>query len=112
MISMLRVWAPSRIEAIHRMDRALYEYVVVGVTTNIPFHKAVIRHDQFIKGNLTTHFIEDNSIIEHVKRVVKEDSEKGATLASALENKPTKVAAVTAAVESYMQAAKKQSGKE
>lgn len=109
MISKLSVWAPTRIEAIHRMDRALYEYVVVGVTTNIPFHKAVIRHEQFRKGNLTTHFIEDNDIIRDVERVVREDSEKGATLASALDNKPTKVAAVTAAVESYIHAAKNQS---
>lgn len=110
MISKLSVWGRTRMNAINRMDRALYEYVVLGVTTNIPFHKAVIRHPEFQKANLTTHFIEDNCIIKDVERVVAEDSEKGATLASALDTKITKVAAVTAAVESYINAANRQKG--
>lgn len=106
MISKLSVWGRTRMDAITRMDRALYEYVVIGVNTNIPFHKAVLRHPEFQKGNLTTHFIEDNCIIKDVERVVVEDSPKGATLASVLDNKMTEVAAVTAAVESYLEAAK------
>ncbi|WP_319506948.1 acetyl-CoA carboxylase biotin carboxylase subunit [uncultured Methanolobus sp.] len=108
MISKLCAWGSDRNEAIDRMQRALYEYVVVGVTTNIPFHKAVLKHPSFREGKLTTHFIEDNNIIEDVKRVVEEDSAKGATLASVLDNKDMKIAAVTAAVGSYVNAAKKQ----
>jgi pyruvate carboxylase subunit A len=108
MISKLCAWGSDRNEAIDRMQRALYEYVVVGVTTNIPFHKAVLRHPAFREGNLTTHFIEDYNIIDDVRKVVEEDSAKGATLASALSNQDQKVAAVTAAVSSYVNAAKKQ----
>ncbi|MBP1909896.1 acetyl-CoA carboxylase biotin carboxylase subunit [Methanolobus bombayensis] len=108
MISKLCAWGSDRNEAIDRMRRALYEYVVVGVTTNIPFHKAVLRHPAFREGKLTTHFIDDYDIIEDVKKVVKEESTKGSTLASALANKDQKVAAVTAAVNSYVEAAKKQ----
>ncbi|WP_292465338.1 acetyl-CoA carboxylase biotin carboxylase subunit [Methanolobus sp.] len=108
MISKLSAWGQTREEAIDRMKRALYEYVVVGVTTNIPFHKAVLRNPAFREGKLTTHFIDDYKIIEDVKRVVIEDSAKGATLASALENKEQKIAAITAAVGSYMSNAQKQ----
>ena len=108
MISKLSAWGQTREEAIDRMNRALYEYVVVGVTTNIPFHKAVLRNPVFREGKLTTHFIDDYKIIEDVKKVVVEDSAKGATLASALENKEQKIAAITAAVGSYMSNAQKQ----
>nr|WP_321497814.1 acetyl-CoA carboxylase biotin carboxylase subunit [uncultured Methanolobus sp.] len=108
MISKLCAWGSDRNEAIDRMQRALYEYVVVGVTTNIPFHKAVLRHPAFREGKLTTHFIDDYHIIDDVRKVVEEDSAKGATLASALSNQDQKVAAVTAAVSSYVNAAKKQ----
>ncbi|MGP8321393.1 MAG: acetyl-CoA carboxylase biotin carboxylase subunit [Methanosarcinaceae archaeon] len=108
MISKLSVWGRDREEAIARMERALYEYVVIGITTNIPFHKAVLRHKDFRSGNLTTHFIEDYNIIDEVKNVVKEDSIKGATLASAIDNRNQKFAAVSAAVGAYMNATEDQ----
>ncbi len=108
MISKLCAWGQTREEAIDRMKRALYEYVVVGVTTNIPFHKAVLQHQAFREGELTTHFIDEHNIIEDVKKVVKEELEKGVTLASALDNREQKIAAITAAVGSYMEAIEKQ----
>jgi pyruvate carboxylase subunit A len=107
MISKLCVWAKTRDVAIARMERALYEYVVVGVKTNIPFHKAVMRNPAFRRGDLTTAFIEDHKILESVEEVVKADAEKGATLASALEAKDKKVAAITAAVHAYVSMAQK-----
>lgn len=107
MISKLCVWARTRDVAIARMERALYEYVVVGVKTNIPFHKAVMRNPAFRRGFLTTSFIEDQNILEAVEEVVKSDAEKGATLASALEAKDKKVAAITAAVYAYVSMAQK-----
>jgi pyruvate carboxylase subunit A len=107
MISKLCVWAKTRDVAIARMDRALYEYVVVGVKTNIPFHKAVMRNPAFRKGDLTTSFIEDHKIVEAVEEVVKADSEKGATLALALDAKDEKIAAITAAVYAYVNMAQK-----
>ncbi|HEY3360595.1 MAG TPA: acetyl-CoA carboxylase biotin carboxylase subunit [Methanosarcina sp.] len=107
MISKLCVWAKTRDVAIARMERALYEYVVVGVKTNIPFHKAVMRNPAFRRGDLTTAFIEDHNILEAVEEVVKADAEKGATLASALQSKDKKVAAITAAVHAYVSMAQK-----
>jgi pyruvate carboxylase subunit A len=107
MISKLCVWERTRDLAIARMERALYEYVVVGVKTNIPFHKAVMRNPDFRSGDITTAFIEDNKILESVEEIVKSEAEKGDTLASAIEAKDKKVAAITAAVYAYVSMAQK-----
>ena len=106
LISKLTVFGRDRDEAIARMKRALYEYIIVGVTTNIPFHKAVMNNEYFRRGELTTHFIEDHNIIAEVEKIVEAEKEKGATLASALGVEDKKVAAITAAVGAYMQSAK------
>ena len=50
MISKLVAWGRDRNEAILRMRRALYEYIIVGVKTNIPFHKAVMENPRFVAG--------------------------------------------------------------
>ncbi len=105
LISKLTVWGRDRNEAIDRMKRALFEYIIVGVTTNIPFHKAVMNNEYFRRGELTTHFIEDRNIIAEVEKIVEAEKEKGATLASALGIEDKKVAAITAAVGSYIQSA-------
>jgi pyruvate carboxylase subunit A len=57
MISKLVIWGKDREEAINRMRRALYEYILLGVATNIPFHKAVMENPRFVDGELGTHFI-------------------------------------------------------
>jgi pyruvate carboxylase subunit A len=108
MIAKLSTWGSDREEAISRMKRALYEFVILGVTTNIPFHKAVLDNEAFVRGDLTTHFIDDYNIIEDVKKVVEHDREKGATLASVLNSDSRKVAAAGVAVGAYVNAAKKQ----
>src|SRR5660398_24955 len=106
LISKLTVWGWDRNEAIARMKRALYEYIIVGVTTNIPFHNAVMNNEYFRRGELTTHFIEDHNIIKEVEKIIQAEKEKGATLASALGADDKKVAAITAAVGTYIQNAK------
>lgn len=108
LISKLTVWGRDRNEAIARMKRALYEYIIVGVTTNIPFHKAVMNNEYFRRGELTTHFIEDNNIIADVEKIVEAEKEKGATLVSALGADDKKVAAITVAVGAYMQNSKEE----
>jgi pyruvate carboxylase len=46
-------------EACRKMDRALAEWRVRGVRTNIPFLRNVVRHPKFVAGEATTTFIED-----------------------------------------------------
>lgn len=49
----------SRQEAIARMRHALDEIVIEGIPTTIPFHKKIMDNKKFIKGDITTHFIEE-----------------------------------------------------
>ena len=102
LVSKLTVWAQDRSEAIERMKRALFEYIVVGVKTNIPFHKAMMNSAAYQSGELTTHFIEDHNILEDVERLSKSEKAKGESLASALTADDKKIAAITAAVEAYI----------
>ncbi|HQW04705.1 MAG TPA: acetyl-CoA carboxylase biotin carboxylase subunit [Flavobacteriales bacterium] len=62
MIGKLIVSAQTREEAITKMERALSEYVIEGVSTTIPFHLQLMQNEQFRKGNFTTKFLEDFEI--------------------------------------------------
>ncbi|RWR47638.1 acetyl/propionyl/methylcrotonyl-CoA carboxylase subunit alpha [Sinirhodobacter ferrireducens] len=57
MIAKLCTWAPTRLEAIEEMRLALDTFEVEGIGHNLPFVAAVMEHDRFIKGNITTAFI-------------------------------------------------------
>ena len=58
LISKLCVWAQDRPQAIARMRRALSEYKVVGIKTNLSFHKLVMDHPAFCSGEYNTGFID------------------------------------------------------
>jgi pyruvate carboxylase len=52
-------WAQDAEDAIFRMDRALREFRVRGVKTNLRFLENVVNHPHFVKGDYTTTFIDD-----------------------------------------------------
>ncbi len=60
MISKLIVSAPTRSEAVQRMRRALYEYKITGVKTNIKFLERIMDCPDFKEGHYDTHFIPNN----------------------------------------------------
>jgi pyruvate carboxylase subunit A len=94
MISKLIVWGRDRDEAVGRMRRALYEYQIDGVRSNIPFHRAVMENKRFVDGDLGTRFIEDETdLIKDIKRM----SETKSPL-RVLEKKKIAAAAVAASV--------------
>jgi pyruvate carboxylase len=53
-------WGKSLPEACRRMDRALREFRIRGVTTNIPFVENVVNHPRFRAGEITTSFLDDS----------------------------------------------------
>jgi acetyl/propionyl-CoA carboxylase alpha subunit len=59
LISKLIVWGETRAEAILRMRRALEEYRIIGVKTNIPFHQALLESPRFMAGLFDTRFVEE-----------------------------------------------------
>lgn len=59
MIAKLIVWAPTREHAMMRMRRALEEFGIRGIQTNIPFHLAVLADAAFQEGRIHTGFVEE-----------------------------------------------------
>ncbi len=59
MIAKLIVWGETRAQAILRMRRALEEYRIVGVRTNIPFHQTLMDSHRFMGGQFDTRFVEE-----------------------------------------------------
>ncbi|AEV33163.1 acetyl-CoA carboxylase, biotin carboxylase subunit [Owenweeksia hongkongensis DSM 17368] len=59
MIAKLITTAQTREEAIDKMRRALDEFVIEGVKTTIPFHRALMDDPEYLAGNYTTKFMED-----------------------------------------------------
>jgi len=59
MLEKVTAWAPTPGEAIDRMARALTEYRIRGVTTNLSFLHNVITHPKFRDNDYTTRFIDE-----------------------------------------------------
>jgi acetyl-CoA carboxylase biotin carboxylase subunit len=96
MISKLVVWGEDRASAVNRMRRALDEYVVRGIETNLPFHRRCFRQAAFVAGDYDTGFIGRNAA-ELAPRAT-EDELNAAIIAAALQahtHSPVVSAAVT-----------------
>ena len=63
MLAKLIAWAPSRDVSLRRMEVALSQFLVLGVVTNIPLLRSVVRHPQFQRGEYDTGFLEWNPAI-------------------------------------------------
>ena len=59
LLEKVTAWAAGPDEAVRRMDRALREFRIRGVATNIPFLENVINHPDFAAGKVTTRFIDE-----------------------------------------------------
>ncbi|MEM7111152.1 MAG: acetyl-CoA carboxylase biotin carboxylase subunit [Chloroflexota bacterium] len=59
MISKLICYGETRAEAVLRMRRALEEYRIMGVKTNIPFHQHMMDSHRFLTGQFDTKFVEE-----------------------------------------------------
>jgi acetyl-CoA carboxylase biotin carboxylase subunit len=81
LISKLSVWGETRGEAILRMRRALEEYRIIGVKTNIPFHQQIVTHTEFIYGQFDTTFVENRFAMQHGDR---EELLKAAAIAATM----------------------------
>src|SRR5579884_2809274 len=58
LLAKLCVWAENRPAAIGRMRRAVSEYRVLGITTNLQLFDRLMRNEEFAKGNLHTGFLD------------------------------------------------------
>ncbi len=62
LIGKLIVWGRDRESALKRMERALNECAVTGITTTIDFHLKLLNRQEFIKGDVHTKFVEQEML--------------------------------------------------
>jgi acetyl-CoA carboxylase biotin carboxylase subunit len=58
MVAKVLAWGHDRDEAVRRLRRALAEFVVVGIDTNVPLHLRILRDPRFLAGDIHTTFLE------------------------------------------------------
>ena len=69
LLEKVTAWAPTPDEAIRRMDRALREFRIRGVATNLTFLENIIGHPEFRENTYTTRFIDTTpELFEQVQR--------------------------------------------
>jgi acetyl-CoA carboxylase biotin carboxylase subunit len=89
MIAKLIVWGETRAQAILRMRRALEEYRIVGVRTNIPFHQTLMDSHRFMGGQYDTRFVEERFSMEEAEENRKTYEETAALLATLVAHQAT-----------------------
>lgn len=82
MIAKLIVWGETRAQAILRMRRALEEYRIVGVRTNIPFHQTMMDSHRFMGGQYDTRFVEERFSLDEAGEGKALHAETAAILAT------------------------------
>ncbi len=93
LISKLIVWGETRAEAILRMRRALEEYKLVGVRTNIPFHQRLMDSTRFMGGQFDTRFIEERFSLEAADSAREGQPEIAAIIGTLVAHRQTQRAA-------------------
>ena len=63
LLEKVTAWAPTAEDARKRMDRALREFRIRGVATNLVFLENIIGHDDFKANNYTTRFIDETPVL-------------------------------------------------
>ena len=59
LLEKITAWAPTPDEVAARMSRALREYRIRGVKTNVLFLNALVTHPSFLAGDVTTRFVDE-----------------------------------------------------
>jgi len=73
LISKLVVFNKDRKGVIERAKRAFGEYLIEGVPTLIPFYQVLLENQRFLEGKLSTSFIEEENLIEQLRKVYPKD---------------------------------------
>jgi acetyl-CoA carboxylase biotin carboxylase subunit len=68
LLSKLVAHGLDRIDALHKMRRAVSEYRILGIKTTLPFFERVLRHPDFISGDFDTSFVETVFAVADRKR--------------------------------------------
>ena len=86
LVAKLITWGADFHEARIRMSNALDEFMMEGIHTTIPLYRTIMKEKNFIKGNISTDYLEKYDLINLMKTQSKEKSLKtsDASIAAAL----------------------------
>ncbi|MGA9771033.1 MAG: acetyl-CoA carboxylase biotin carboxylase subunit [Blastocatellia bacterium] len=88
LLAKLCVWAETREAAINRLRRALDEYSIEGIRTSLVFFRAIVRNEEFRRGQFDTgfidHFLKDGMNVSHSTGDREEKLKDMATIAAIL----------------------------
>jgi acetyl-CoA carboxylase biotin carboxylase subunit len=89
MISKLIVWGETRGQAILRMRRALEEYRIIGVRTNIPFHMTMMDSPRYMGGQFDTRYVEERFSMQDTTDARENHEDIAAVLATLVAHQTT-----------------------
>jgi len=89
MISKLVCYGETREQAVMRMRRALAEYHILGVASNIPFHQNLLQDTRFLAGDFDTRFVETQFSMQAVAGDQETHPEIAAILATLVAHQQT-----------------------
>jgi pyruvate carboxylase subunit A len=84
------------------MRRAISEYIILGIKTTLPLHYAIMNNQQYVEGNTHTHFLQEEHILSTLERYKFDEERRMQTLAGSFDQ-GKKIAAISAAVQTYVQ---------
>ncbi|MBN2501985.1 MAG: acetyl-CoA carboxylase biotin carboxylase subunit [Anaerolineales bacterium] len=93
LISKVIVWGETRGQAILRMRRALEEYKIIGVLTNIPFHQNLLGQHRFIAGRFDTRFVEERFSMDQAEEAKETYPEIAAIMATLVAHEQSELSA-------------------
>ena len=85
MVAKLIVWGHDREECIIRLKRALAEFMLTGVKSNIVLHRNLLSHPKFLDGSYTTQFLDNEFKMEESKEFFTFVEEHVFLIAAAIE---------------------------
>ncbi|MHB8585994.1 MAG: acetyl-CoA carboxylase biotin carboxylase subunit [Thermoplasmatota archaeon] len=84
LVAKVIAWGPSRDLSIARLRRALGEFEIGGITTNIPFHLRLFDNADFQRGAIHTNFLRDSGILASFETEAKDRAEDARRIAAAI----------------------------
>lgn len=87
MIGKLIVWSLDWEGAVKKAKRALDEFMIDGVPTNLPLHREIVRDIDFVAGNLTTNYLDKKMDIFNLnaKHAIEDEKKKMSMISKLIE---------------------------
>ena len=83
LVAKIITWGQDHLEARSRMKNALREFSVEGVNTTIPLHETIMNNADFIRGDLSTDYLDRLNMLDVMRREYRDMSKRNALVAIA-----------------------------